>query len=104
MFTRHKKHQIIFVRTRFARDKTQSTQRLTTPFDRKFLTRYSSSLVKITIFSAFTINEVGKQTSAEILTARWYKSFFHKKFKGAYASQISLLYLKVVYGEMIDFQ
>ena len=92
MFTRHKKHQIIFVRRRFARDKTQSTQGLTTPFDWKCLTRYSSSLVKITICSAFTISEAEKKTSVEILTAR-YRSYFHKKFKGAYASQTGLLYL-----------
>ena len=91
MFTRHKKHQIIFVR-RFARDKTQSTQGLPTPVDWKCLTRYSSSLVKITICSAFTISEAEKKISVEILTARC-RSYFHKKFKGAYASQTGLLYL-----------
>ena len=49
-----KKHQIIFVRRRFARDKTQSTQELSTPFDWKCRTNYSSSLIlKITICSAF---------------------------------------------------
>ena len=51
----YKKHQIIFVRKKFARDKTQSMQWLSTPFNWKCLTWYSSSLIlKITIFSAFT--------------------------------------------------
>ena len=86
-----KKHQIIFVR-RLPRDKTQSMQGLTTPFDWKCLAGYSYSLVKITICSAFTISEAGKKTSVEILTAR-YRSYFHKTFKGAYASQPDLLYL-----------
>ena len=53
MFTRHKKHQIISVKRRFARDKTQSRQGLSTPVDWKCLIRCSSSLVKITICSAF---------------------------------------------------
>ena len=44
-----------------------------------------------------------KKKTVEILTAR-YKSHFHKKFKGAYASQTGLLYLQVIYGELIDFQ
>ena len=56
MSSGHNKQQIIFVRRRFARDKTQLTQGLTTPFDWKCLARYSSSLVKITICSAFPIN------------------------------------------------
>ena len=38
----------------------------------------------------------------EILTAR-YSSYFHKKFKGAYASQTDLLNLEGFYGELIDF-
>ena len=95
MFSRHKKQQIIFMRRRFARDKTQSTQGLTIPFDWKCLTRYSSSLVKITICSVFSISEVAKNTLVEILTAR-YRSNFHKKIKGAFASQTD--------GELIDFQ
>ena len=50
-----KKYQIIFVRGRFARDNTQFTQGLSTPFDWKCRTSYSSSLIlKITICSAFT--------------------------------------------------
>ena len=73
-----KKNQIIFVRRRFAWDKTQSTHRLTTPFDWKHLTRYFSSLVKITIWSTFTISEAEKKISVEILTAR-YRSYFHEK-------------------------
>ena len=92
MFTRHKNHQIIFVRRKFAQDKAQSMQGLATPFDWKCLTRYSSSLLKITICSAFTISELEKKTSIEKLTAM-YRSYFHKKFKGAYASQTGLLYL-----------
>ena len=92
MFSRHKKHQIIFVRRTFARDETQSMQGLTTPFDGKCLTRYSSSLVKRIICSAFTIIEAEKKKTVEILTAR-YRSYFHKKFQEAYESQAGLLYL-----------
>ena len=92
MLSRYKKNQIIFVRRRFARDKTQSMQGLTTPFDWKCLTRYSFSLVKITICSAFTISEAEKKASVEIVTAK-HRSHFHKKFKGAYASQTGLLYI-----------
>ena len=86
MFTRHKKHQIIFVRRGLARDNTQLTQGLPTPFDWKCLTRYSSSLiVKITTCSAFT-----KKTSVRILTAR-HRSYVHKKFKGSYGNQTGIL-------------
>ena len=37
-----------------------------------------------------------------MLTAR-YRSYFHKKLKGAYASPIGFLYY-IFYGELIDFQ
>ena len=98
MFTRHKKHQIIFEKGGFARDKTQSTQGLSTPFDWKCLKIYSS----YSICSAFTISAVEK-TLVEILTAR-YRSYFHKKIKRAYASQTGLLYPQVFYSELIDYQ
>ena len=61
MSSGHSKQQITFVRRRFARDKTQLTQGLTTPFDWKCRTRYSSSLVKITICSIITISEAEKK-------------------------------------------
>ena len=69
-----KNRQIIFVNRRFARDKTQSMQGLSTRFDWTCLTRYSSSLImKITIF--FSLHQ---ETSVEIITGR-YSSYFHKK-------------------------
>ena len=49
-----KKNQIIFLRRRLSQDNAQSTQGLPTPFDWKYITRYSSSLiVKTTICSAY---------------------------------------------------
>ena len=44
-----------------------------------------------------------QKTSEEFLTGR-YRSHFHKKLTGAYASQTDLLNLSVFYGEMIEFQ
>ena len=60
-------------------------------------------LIQNNYLSNFTVSEVEKKALVEILTAR-YRSYFHKKFKGAYASQTFLLYLEVFYGELIDFQ
>ena len=44
-----------------------------------------------------------QKTLAEMLTASW-RSYYNKKIRGAYASQVDLLKLYVFYGEMIDFQ
>ena len=63
MFTRHKKHQIIFLRRRFAGDRRKGCQLHLT--ENVFTVYSSSSVAKITR----------------------YRSYFHKKFKGAYAIQ-----------------
>ena len=44
-----------------------------------------------------------RKTLVEILTAK-YRSYFHEKNTGAYASQTDLLNLLVFYDELVDFQ
>ena len=44
-----------------------------------------------------------QKASVESITTR-YRSYFHKKVTGDYASQTYLLKVLVFYGELIDFQ
>ena len=81
-----KKHLIIFVRKRFARGKTQSTQGLPTLFDWKCLTRYSSSLIVKFVQPS--------QKTAEMLTPG-YRSYFHKKLQEL--MQVKLIFLTYQY-------